>query len=210
MRTSACPAAGIGQHRHAIRRTPSRFTCGFEPRRSHQRKRNTCGCSSAARAADSKPAGRGFESLQSCQSPITSPGHAPVAQWTRAGVFETPSRAGSSPARRTWSAHIDAGSLRPYRCNNKAYLRAAAATLELSEERARQILLDSEHQGQRWEDLSSELAIDDLDANEIHAPGSLSSANTRPGAGCGGYWKACGLRNWWCQPVVAARCRQPA
>ena len=62
---------------------------------------------------------------------------------------------------------VEAGPLRPYRWNNKEYLRTGAATLELSEEQARQILLDSEHQGQRWEDLPSDLSIDDLDAGEI-------------------------------------------
>ena len=62
---------------------------------------------------------------------------------------------------------VDAGPLRPYRWNGKAYLRTGAATLELSEEQARQMLLDAEHQGQRWEDLPSELEVVDLDPDEI-------------------------------------------
>jgi ATP-dependent DNA helicase RecG len=62
---------------------------------------------------------------------------------------------------------VDAGPLRPYRCNGTAYMRAGASTLELSEEQARKVLLDAEHQGQRWEGLASSLSIDELDTAEV-------------------------------------------
>lgn len=62
---------------------------------------------------------------------------------------------------------VDAGPLRPYRYNGRAYLRTGAVTGELTEEQAQHLLLDTQHQGRRWEEEPSELGVEHLDVDEI-------------------------------------------
>jgi Putative DNA-binding domain len=62
---------------------------------------------------------------------------------------------------------VESGPLRPYRWNGRTNVRVGASTKEVGEEQAQQMLIEAKHRGFRWEDESSGLSFDDLDADEI-------------------------------------------